>query len=286
MTIGETLSSARRRLMEAGIDDPGIEAEVLLRHALILDRGHLFQRLGDPLAEDDSRRFEALLQRRLAHEPTPYITGQREFYGLDFEVTSVALIPRPETEHLVEAAIELTRTRSRIRRGPLLADIGAGCGCIAVSLALNIPRSEVYATDVSPDALALAQRNAERHGVAQRILFLRGDLLSPLPEYVDVIVANLPYVKTDVWTALPPEIRDHEPRAALDGGPDGLAVIRRLLDEAPRFLRPRGAVCLEFGDGQTAALRALARDAFPGYAIEVRKDLAGLDRVLVISPRG
>ncbi len=284
MTLAEVLSAARRRLRDAGIPDADLEAEVLLRHTLEIDRVALYQRLDEPVTESSACAFDALLARRLAREPTAHITGVREFCGLEFEVSPAALIPRPETEHLVEAAVELARTRSRIRRGPIFADVGTGSGAIAVALARAVPRSEVYAIDLSSDALALATRNLARHGVEKQVMLLRGDLLSPLPEYVDVVVANLPYVPSGDLPTLPPEVREHEHLQALDGGPDGLDVIRRLLAEAPAFLRPRGAVCLEFGFGQTAALLAAAREFFPGYALQVRKDLAGIDRVLLISP--
>ncbi len=223
--------------------------------------------------------------RRLAHEPSAYITGHREFFGLDFEVTPATLIPRPETELLVEAAIEVAKPRGRIRRGPVIADIGTGCGAIAVALALHVPRSDIHAVDISAAALDVARGNAERHGVTDRIYFHRGHLLTPLPEYVDVLVANLPYVTTTDWQRLPPELREHEPRAALDGGPDGLDVIRELLAEAPQFLRPRGCVCVEFGAGQAQAVKDIARPHFPGHSLEIRRDLATLDRVLVIAPQ-
>lgn len=284
MSVAKALSSGAQRLAAAGVEDAALEAEVLLRFVLGMDREALLQVLRQPMNEEQACRFEAALQRRLDHEPPAYITGRRDFFGLALEVTPAVLIPRPETEILVEAAIELARPRSRIRRGPVIADIGTGSGAVAITLALNVARSDVYGIDVSAEALAVAERNAARHGVEERILFLRGDLLSPLPEYADLLVANLPYVTTADWAELPPEIRDHEPRAALDGGPDGLDVIRRFLEEAPRFLRPNGCVCLEFGAGQAGAVLELARSSLPGLSAAVRKDLAGHDRVLVVSP--
>jgi release factor glutamine methyltransferase len=284
VTIGEALAGARRRLKDAEIEDADLEAEVLLRHTLRLDRAALFAHLDAPLPDDARQRFEAFLARRLGHEPTAYITGQREFFGLDFEVSPAVLIPRPETETLVEAAIELARPRGRIRRGAVIADVGTGSGAIAVALAKNVPRADVYAIDSSVEALDLARRNAERHGVSERIMFLRGDLLSPLPEYVDIVVANLPYVPSEVIPGLVREIREHEPLQALDGGPNGLEAIERLLAEAPDYLRPNGCLCLEFGDGQAAAVCEIARRSFPDSHLTVRKDMAGRERVLVISP--
>jgi release factor glutamine methyltransferase len=283
VTSAETLAAGRRRLAEAGIEDAALEAELLLRQALGLTRERLLTRLRDDVPPEGAAAYESLLARRIGHEPSAYITGRREFYGRDFEVTPDVLIPRPETELLAETAVELAKPRSRIRRGAILADVGTGSAVLAVSLALCLPRAEVYAIDVSREALAVASRNVGRHGVEQRVHLLRGDLLTPLPEYVDVIVANLPYVKSSDWTVLPPEVRDHEPRLALDGGPDGLDVVRRLLAQAPHYLRPRGALCLEIGADQGQAAARLAADSFPTAAIEVRKDLAGRERVLVVS---
>lgn len=283
MTIGEALAAARLRLQQAGIDQSDLEAEVLLRHALGLDRTAFFASLKDEAPSAALKRFDGYIERRLRLEPTAYITGVREFFGLEFEVTPAVLIPRPETETLVEAAIELSKSRGRIRRGPVIADVGTGSGAVAVALAKNVPRSDVYATDSSAEALAVAERNARRHD-AERVMCLRGDLLSPLPEYADIIVANLPYVPSRDIDGLEPEVRDYEPRSALDGGPDGLGVIRRFLAEAPRYLRPNGCVCIEFGDRQAEAIRRLARAACPGMRLQVVKDLAGRDRVLVISP--
>jgi release factor glutamine methyltransferase len=283
--MAAALAAGRARLAAAGIEDAGLEAQVLLRHATGLSREDLLARLNEGIDREAACRFEEAVSRRLTHEPSAYITGHREFFGIDFEVTPATLIPRPETELLVEAAIPLGKARSRIRRGPVFADIGTGCGAIAIALALNVARSDVHAVDLSAEALSVARRNSERYGVADRVYLHRGDLLTPLPEYVDVLVANLPYVTTSEWERLPPEIRDHEPRPALDGGADGLDVIRELLREAPGFLRPKGCVVLEFGAGQAEAVKDEARRSFPGYALEVRRDLAGIERALVITPK-
>jgi release factor glutamine methyltransferase len=282
VTIAEAISAATRRLEAAGIEDARLEAELLLRHAFRIDRAALLARLDETLPEATAACYESLLSRRLEHEPSAYILGEREFYGLAFKVTPDVLIPRPETELLVETAIELAKPRSRIRRGPIIADVGTGSGAIAVALALNVPRSTVYAIDCSREALAVAEANAKTHGVADRVMCLHGDLLSPLPEYVDVIVANLPYVTSAEIETLAPEVRDHEPRLALDGGADGLDLIHRLLDEAPRYLRPNGAVCIEMGATQGEAAISAARDAFPNASVDIRQDFAGRDRVVVI----
>lgn len=288
-TLRAALAAARRRLADAGIEDAGLEAELLLRHALafgdgpaaVPSRAHLLARLDDPLDAAAAARFQDFLRRRLAHEPSAYIAGHREFYGLDFLVTPATLIPRPETETLVDAALELARD---LCLAPLLvADVGAGCGAVAIAIAHALPQATVIATDVSRAALAVAAANARRHDVQRRVQLLQADLLPPLRRPYDVIVANLPYVKTADWRRLAPEVRDYEPRAALDGGRDGLQQIRRLLQRAPALVRAGGGLCLEFGEGQEAALRAAAAAVFSQAAVQVRADLAGRPRVLILS---
>jgi release factor glutamine methyltransferase len=295
-SLREALAGARERLHNAAIPDAGLEAELLLRHALAeysdfvpplpISRASFFQLQRETLQAEEEARFEAAIARRLVHEPSAYITGHKEFYGLDFLVTPAALIPRPETELLVEHAVgwlaRATRDPGRLLR---VADIGTGCGAIAVSVAKAQPGAEIYATDVSAQALALAACNARRHGVASRISFRHGDLLSPLTCRLDVIIANLPYIPTEDWLRLPPELRDHEPRSALDGGRDGLQAIKALLDEAPRYLASGGIICLEFGQGQTGALLDYAGAVCPDATIKVHADLAGIDRVLTLESR-
>lgn len=279
MTVGEALALGRR-LLSAISDEAGLEAELLLAHALGSDRVHLYQRLRDSLTDPQEQAYSALLERRLKHEPTPYITGRKEFYGLELEVTPAAIIPRPETEVVVELAAEFAR--SLPARALTIVDVGTGGGAIAIALALELPSQEIIASDTSRRALALARRNAARFGLQGRIHFLQGDLLAPLAGTVDIIVANLPYVKTTDWEWLPPEICRFEPRQGLDGGPDGLRVIRRLLQQAPHYLRQGGALFIEIGDEQGAAASQLAREAFPQGHIQIKQDLAGLDRVLVV----
>jgi release factor glutamine methyltransferase len=280
-TLRDSLLQVRDRIAAAGSDEAHLEAELLLAHALGIDRTHLYQRLDEQLPLDAAAPFEALVRRRLSHEPIPYIVGHKEFYGIELEVTPAAIIPRPETETLVEIAVDFARPRITGREFRV-ADVGTGCGAIAVALALELPEAEISAIDVSAEALALARRNAERHGLADRVRFLEGDLLAPLGEPADVIVANLPYVLSADFEAGPPEIREHEPRLGLDGGPDGLRLIDRLLREAPPKLRPGGALFAEIGEGQGQPARDLAAAAFPSARIEVRKDLSTLDRVLAV----
>ncbi len=281
-SIGSLLHDARSRLAAAGIDDAMLEADVLLRHALGLgaDRARLVAMLGEPAPEGIAAAYDALLARRLAHEPAAYITGVREFYGMEFACTPAALIPRPETELLVEAALAWLRDVGPAR--PLVVDVGTGTGALAVAIAGHRPDAMVVAIDVSSNALALAARNARRHGVAGRCHFVRGDVLAPLRARADVIVANLPYVSETDVPGLAPEIREHEPLGALVGGPSGTEIIERMLLDAPRVMAARSLLLCECGEAQADALRVAAVRAFPGAWIDMRQDLAGLDRMLCI----
>jgi release factor glutamine methyltransferase len=283
-TVGEALRDAARRFRGAGIEDPDLEADILLRHALSLDgdRAHLLAILHDPLPGHAAERFETLVARRLSREPTAYIVGHREFYGLELECGPGALIPRPETELLVDIALEWLRNRQPPADAPLIVDVGTGNGALAVALAVNWPSARVVGIDTSAQALVLALRNTRRYGVADRVGFVRGDLLSPLRAKADVIVANLPYVSAGDWDRLAPEIVRYEPREALVGGVRGTETIERLLAQAPSYLSPRSLLLCEIGDRQGEELRAAAVRAFPDAWVEVRQDLACLDRVLYV----
>jgi release factor glutamine methyltransferase len=282
-TLGSVLHDAAERLRGAGIDDADLEADVLLRHALGMDddRAHMLALLHEPIRPDAASRLDDLVRRRLAHEPTAYIVGFREFYGLKLACSPDALIPRPETELLVEIALDWLAHLEAAHR-PLIVDVGTGNGALAIALAVNCPAARVIAVDTSAQALQLAQRNAESHGVATRVSVVRGDLLSPLRAPADLIVANLPYVSEPDWDALAPEIRAHEPRSALVGGRTGTEAIARLLAQAPALLNARSLLLCECGDVQADALRIEAVRAFPDAWIEVRQDLAGLDRALYV----
>jgi release factor glutamine methyltransferase len=277
--LAEALAAARRRLAAAGIEDADLEAEVLLRHVLGWQRHQLYAHLQDDLTPAHDAGFDAVIERRLTHEPTAYIVGHKEFYGLELQTAPVALIPRPETELLVEEALRAARAGAG---AALIADVGCGCGAMAVALAYHLPDAVIYALDVSEEALALAARNAARLGLSERIRFLPGDLLDPLPEPVDIIVANLPYVKSGDWETLPPEIREHEPRAGLDGGPTGTEIIERLLRQAPAHLQRRGVLLAEIGWDEGERVQEIARECFSGARVAVKKDLTGLDRLLVV----
>jgi release factor glutamine methyltransferase len=277
LKISDALTDARDALQTVAGEEAGLEAELLLMHALEIDRVQLYQRSGNALSEAEHERFRELLERRLRREPVAYITGRKEFFGLEFEVSPAVLIPRPETETLVECVLEFAAGRALT-----IADVGTGSGVIAVAVAKNLPLARIVATDVSAEALETATRNAERHGVANRIELRQGDLLTPLDEPVDVIAANLPYVTTSMLAECPPEIREWEPRASLDGGEGGLDVIRLLFAEAPRWLAVGGALFCEIGDWQGETASSLARATFPEARVDVRRDLGERDRVVCV----
>lgn len=281
-TLSEVLRRGAGALRLAGVDDPEIEAEILLRHALGLSRAHLLARFPVEVPAADDARFKDLLRRRAGHVPTAYLTGTRAFYDLELAVGPGVLIPRPETEHVVEEALRVGRELLRRRDRVTFVDVGTGSGAIALAVAKRLPALRVLATDVSPAALAVADLNAKRLRLAGRVTFLPGDLLAPVHEPVDIIAANLPYIPSDVIPTLAPEVRDHEPHAALDGGPDGLRVIARLLSQASHKLVPDGAIILEIGHDQAEALRALAAELLPGATITFTRDLAGIERVATL----
>ncbi|OGO49852.1 MAG: protein-(glutamine-N5) methyltransferase, release factor-specific [Chloroflexi bacterium RBG_16_68_14] len=282
MILTELLRSGEARLRDAGVEDAWLEAEVLLRHALGLSREVLLARLREPLPPRAQETFEALLRRRLAREPTPYIVGHWEFYGLDLACTPAALIPRPETELLVEYALEWVKGQGSRVRALRIVDVGTGNGAIAVALAVHLPDVRIVGIDVSRPALALARRNAEAHGVADRVAFVQGALLMPLRGRCELIVANLPYVPTQTYRGLVPEIREHEPEQALHAGRRGTALIEELLAQAPRHLRPGGLLLAEHAWNQGKRLREAAHASFPDADIETKRDLARIERMLVV----
>ncbi|MDO8569089.1 MAG: peptide chain release factor N(5)-glutamine methyltransferase [Dehalococcoidales bacterium] len=274
MTLQQLLGEARAVLTAGNIEYPAIEAEMLLRHALKIDRVRLYQELNVDTVPGQAALFRQLIARRLKGEPSAYITGNREFFGLDFHVDGRVLIPRPETELLVEKAISIASAR------PIstIADIGTGSGAIAVSLATRLPKANIYATDISEQALEVARCNARRHHVTGSITFIQGDLLDPLPEAVDLIIANLPYVRE---CDLPQN--GFEPGLALDGGRDGLAQICPLCRQASFKLKPCGSLLLEIGLGQDKALVNFLQGLFPEAQIEVFPDLAGIPRIVILN---
>ena len=274
MTLKQALERARGILLAHGIDDAPLECQLLLRQALRISRVQLYLDLDRELNSEEEEGFCRLVERCLSGEPIAYIRGHREFYGLDFSVEPGVLIPRPESELLVEQAIKLAQNRAV----SAVAEIGTGCGAIAISLALHLPRAKIYATDISASALKIARFNCEKHGVADRVCLLQGDMLHPLPEPVDIIIANLPYVReaelSQVGSA------GFEPLLALNGGVDGLDKIRQLCGQAGDRLCPQGSLLLEIGQGQATAVTALLSRLFPLAEIEVIPDLSGIERVV------
>jgi len=285
-TVTEALAWARARLASLPPTEP-LDAPLLLAYALCVDRATLIAHPERALTPDQVTRYGALIERRASGEPLAYIVGERAFFDRMFSVTPDVLIPRPETEHLIELALDWARARLRDRPAePLrIADVGAGSGAIAVTLAANLPGVEVWAIDVSAAALDVARQNAARSGVGGRVRLVRGDLLVPLIDIgtqVDLIVANLPYIPTAELDHLP--AAQHEPRLALDGGPDGLVLIARLLDQSPRVLAAGGLILLEIGADQGTAVCEAALQVFPGSAVSVSHDYAGHARVVRIQP--
>jgi len=275
-TVGATLAWAAQALAAASAA-PHLEAQLLLGALLERERPWLLAHPEAPLSPAQAAQYAAWIARRAAHEPLPYITGHAEFFALPFSITPDVLIPRPETELLVEHALAFLHTREH----PVFVDVGTGSGCIAVTLLAHLPAARGFAVDISPAALAVAQRNAEQHGVAERLTLLEGDLLAPLPEPVDLIASNPPYIAEHEWDALPPSVQQ-EPRGALLSGPDGLDAVRALLAQAAARLLPGGQMLIEIGAGQGKAAQALAQAAFPDAVVYVHADWGGRERVLEV----
>jgi release factor glutamine methyltransferase len=270
--------AAIERLTAAEVDEPRLAADVVLAHALDLTRTQLLTRADESLTPDQLIRAQRDLDRLVNGEPLPYVVGHREFYDVDMLTDARALIPRPETECLIEHAVKAFADHP----SPLIADVGTGCGAIAVTLAKHLPRAKVIATDLSSAALDLARANAQRIGVADRIEFRAGSLLEPITESLDLLAANLPYIDDKDWPYLAKTIRGHEPKMAFIGGPDGLDLVRGLLCDAPRVTHIDSVILLEIGAYQGDSVTDIARQHFPRAYIEIKPDYAGLDRLAVI----
>ena len=277
MTLQQALGRAREALVANNIEDAPLESELLLRHTLRMSRVQLYLDLNHELSPEQEATFWHLIERCLSHEPTAYILGHREFYGLDFYVDPSVLIPRPETELLVEEALKLTQNQPVSN----IAEVGTGCGAIAISLALGLPEAEIYATDISAAALKVALLNCQKHGVVDRVHLLQGDMLDPLPQPVDLIIANLPYVEESELAPMGPA--KFEPLLALNGGSDGMERICQLCRQVDSKLRPSGFLLLEIGQGQRRTVTAFLHTLFPNGEIEVVPDLSGIDRVISLS---
>jgi release factor glutamine methyltransferase len=283
MTLKQVLNHAREVLTAKDIANAALECELLLRHTLKISRVKLYQDLNRELSSNQETTFWQLIQRRLSHEPTAYITRHCEFYDLDFYVDPGVLIPRPESELLVEEVLKYADKCLAGKSTPLLiADVGTGSGAIAITLARQLPRAKIYAIDVSMFALKVAAINCRRHMVENQVQILTGDMLEILPEPVDLIVANLPYIKDNEMEKLIPEIRLFEPRIALAGGKDGLDKIRQLCQQICNRLRLEGYLLLEIGSEQARPITNLLYDQFPSAQIEVIPDLNGIDRVVCL----
>jgi release factor glutamine methyltransferase len=287
--VGRALLAASRRLREAGSASPQLDSVVLMAHVLGVSKTWLYAHPSRQLTEGEIEHYEILVRRRMCHEPVAYLVGYKSFFGLDITVDKRVLIPRPETELLVERALAYARELVREDHTPSIADVGTGSGAIAVALAVNLPQATVYATDLSEGALAVAEQNVWRYGVGEQVQLLPGNLLDPVPGPVDIVVANLPYVASEDLPHLAEQVRDYEPVLALDGGPGGLHVIRELLHSIAdrpaerEKLRPGSRLYLEIGAGQGQALRSLVEQCLPGAQFNLLLDYADLDRVAVIT---
>jgi release factor glutamine methyltransferase len=274
MDLAHLLYSAAQRL-SGGSTTPRLDAELIIGHVLGWSRTRVLVERDHVPEPAQLAAIEELIARRATGEPVAYLVGTKAFYNLEFFVDRRVLVPRPETELLVEHALGLARSRS----GPLtIADIGTGSGAIAIALATYLPQAHIYAVDLSADALAVAARNVQQHRLTERITLLHGNLLAPLPGPVDLLVSNPPYT---IMAEVQPNVLQHEPWLALEGGPDGTAIYRRLLMQAPQYVHPGGAILFEIGAWQGEAVSELIRAAFPEAIVRVERDLAGLDRVVI-----
>lgn len=285
-TLASTLHAAAARLLAvhaaSGIDDARMQVELLYARAAGIERAAVIALGGRPPDEHALPTFEALLDRRRAHEPLAYILGEREFFGLSFLVGAGALVPRPETETLVERVLAAVAEHPAARRLVRVADVGTGSGAVALSVARHAPNTRVYGIDASTEALAWAGQNRARLGMQDRVVLLHGHLLDPVPEPLEIVAANLPYIPTEEYERLPDEIRRGEPRLAVDGGEDGLALYRQLFAQLPAHLA-EGPIALlfEIGAGQAGYAAELAAEALGARAI-THRDLLGIRRVVEV----
>ncbi len=283
MTSREALILTRQTLASANSDEAGIESELLLCHVLEISKTKLYSDPERVLTPTETKELQHCVNRCLLHEPIAYILGQCDFYGHDFYVDHCVFIPRPETELLVEEAINFDHHHSISQSQLILADIGTGSGAIAISVALALPQAKVYAIDITASTLHVAHINCQRHHVTHQVTLLQGNLLEPLPEPVNVIIANLPYVKNHELKMLPPEIINFEPSVALIGGEDGLNVIHQLLNQIQAKICPDGCLLLEIGYGQKEPIISLISSHLPQANVEILPDLAGIERIARIT---
>lgn len=276
-TYRRILDWTQQKLRETGSDSPRVEAEVLLAHAAGCQRIMLYTRLDDPTPDNVRAVMRELVQRRMKSEPVAYLVGHREFFGIDFFVTSDVLVPRPETETLVMNALDWLKAHPQ-RRDVL--EIGVGSGCVSVTIAKQCDDASIVGVDVSSDALVVAQRNASRHGVEGRLTLLKGSCFqSVVGQRFDLIVSNPPYIRTDEMPGLDADVRMHEPRLALESGADGLDVVREIISQAPGYMTPAARLLMEIDPAQMRPVEKLLSDA--GWtAITAQRDANGDERVI------
>ena len=279
MKISQLLSWTQNQLRFSA-DDYSVEAEILIKHALKIDKVLLYSSLNASTNEGDFQALNALVNRRVSGEPISYITGYREFYGLELMVSPAVLVPRQETESLVEKAIEFLQNNNTngIRT---IVDVGTGSGAIAIAISSQLPLAKIYATDKYSSALAVARTNVKRQRARPNIQLIQCDLLIGLREKFDMIVSNLPYIPTNDIPQLPLEVQA-EPIQALDGGSDGLALIARLIEQAPQYLKSHGYLCIEVSPQQVPDILSMAHSSMPDCTTEIIKDLYGSARIVAI----
>ncbi len=283
-TIRRILAWIAKDFAERGIDTARLDGELIVAHALGLDRVRLYMDLDRPLSEEERAAIRALVKRRREREPIAYIVGFKEFWGRRFAVSPAVLVPRPDTETLVERALELVPSDAEAR----VLDLCTGSGILGLTLAAERPLARVDLTDLSADALAVARRNTEALGLSERVRLFEGDLFAAVPEgsRYALITANPPYIAASELPSLPADVREHEPRQALIAGEDGFAIHRRLVEDAPRFLDPGGTILIEVGAGQAEALEALFAARPEVEATARHRDLAGIERAVEARLRG
>ena len=280
VVLRTVIQNTHQNLEAANIPDARLEAEVLVMNVMRMPRQSIFSEQETEVSGQQLEALDSLLARRYRREPLAYILGMREFYGINVFLTPSVLIPRPETEGLVEHALFMSMMGMESRE-LVIADVGTGSGAIAINLAIHLPAAKIFAVDVADEVLDVAAYNIRAHGVGDRVTLGIGDLLEGVPEPVDLIVANLPYIPSDRIPTLQPEVQ-HEPVLALDGGSDGLDLIRRLLTQAENKLKPTGIILLEMDPEQIPVVQNLVKHHFPQGSTSIETDLSGMDRILTI----
>ncbi len=287
-TVNQLIQKAESEFSKVGIDTPRLDAEVLLAHVLNCDRAHLYGHPEEKLSEDGFQLFRNLVSRRLKREPVAYIIGKKEFWDREFEICHGVLVPRPDTEALIEEVLSICKTAKPCpTEYPKIIDIGVGSGNIAITLACELPEARVWGTDSSDTAIKLATKNAKTHGVSSRVHLLKGSLFDPLAEQsllgsVDFIVSNPPYIPSVRIPELAPEITKFEPIETIDGGPNGLSVIEPILNKAPSFLKDGGYLVMEIDPEEVEQIREMANSSGGWKDIKIKKDLGGRDRIITL----